>query len=45
MANGTVSKNETVMLNITGADREFRHPKHYTILERTEDGWLETQST
>jgi len=41
---GTVSKDETVMLNITGADREFRHPKHYTILERKDGGWVESQS-
>jgi hypothetical protein len=44
MAQGTVSTEETVMLNITGADREFTHPKHYTILERTDSGWVESQS-
>jgi threonine synthase len=46
MEKGTVSKDEVILLNITGADREFKHPKHYTILERTEDGgWKQTQST
>ena len=44
IAQGTVSKEETVMLNITGADREIEHPKHYTILERKDGGWVESQS-
>jgi threonine synthase len=44
IAQGMVSTQETVMLNITGADREFRHPKHYTILERRPDGWAESRS-
>jgi threonine synthase len=45
LARGVVSRDETVLLNLTGADREFAHPAHYSVLERTPAGWVITGTT